>query len=875
MLRRALHDQPAAGSKPSPSAAPRLHQALSILAAVLCVLAGPRSALAKAGNEGKRASATRANGKKGDLRAREVRVDARGGVTVAGRAFGRLALPSGKRTLRVTHPRVSGHTLLHIRVSGDGDRAAELLLEPSKRAELFRGSTGPQGVDGEWSLHLAVKPDAVLRFQRKAGWQRCDGEPTYLYPKLYDFKAGRFRPVSARVPLAGAKTIVAKRTPPAGLVVPPLDQTRLNGFRALAATTELGDGGSAANLEAPFEIDDGDPTTAWIEGRGGHGRGEMIIVRRPRSPHPVRAIRIIPGDAASRPAFARANRLRRLLLVTDADHSFTVRFDRDPLTADPFDKPYWIVLPKPVDTDCITLIVDTVYPGKLAHKGSGGGRTAIAELQLFTSLDFSRSAEKQLIADLAGDDPHRRAVARHVLMRLDKRAVTLLTPYARHAKGEKLRRIAELLARIGHPSAAVPLAALLARLDARSAGEVLRAMKRFGAAAVGPLLAELDRGSADHRGRVAAAIGRIGGEAARERLVQLAGRGPVGVRRGVVAGLAALPGPEVTSALVRAALAPDARARRVADLVLALGRRSISPDERHDVANRLKPLWPRYRSFEVRYRLLDTLGRLDAAGQIGLLRRAAGGAEPVLRWNAVRQLRRIEGSAALTTLRAALEDRDPRVRTTAALALGQRRRASELSVPLVHRLDRERWPMPARAIAEALGHHCSPAGNGALRRAIHRGQPGVDVRALISLVSCKPSGVGKDLLELAARDELRTALRTRALALLAPATARHHAATLAQLYRRMRREAVHGDAAERVAAAAALALGRSRAKSAAAALTDALALDPHTSIRTTAARALGQLCAPRSADTLRRAASSDHAPAVRHSAAASVRRCRF
>jgi HEAT repeat protein len=164
-----------------------------------------------------------------------------------------------------------------------------------------------------------------------------------------------------------------------------------------------------------------------------------------------------------------------------------------------------------------------------------------------------------------------------------------------------------------------------------------------------------------------------------------------------------------------------------------------------------------------------------------------------------------------------------------------------------------------------------------LRRAVSSGREAVDLRALHSLAQCRPAGLGDELLAIARGTTLRTALRTRALSLLPPDLARASAATLVRLVNELRRRAPTNDADELVAASAVAALGTAGGTAATDGAADALALDPHESIRAAGAHALGRLCPPAGSaqQVLRRAATEDGSRAVRRSAKEALKRCRL
>ncbi|HWM86917.1 MAG TPA: hypothetical protein VNO33_13785, partial [Kofleriaceae bacterium] len=249
--------------------------------------------------------------------------------------------------------------------------------------QLWRGEIGPQGQDGESTLYIEAGRHGLIRYSGRAGVARCDGKTGHLYAEKFDFgRRGRFRAVdqTPRIPV-NAPELVAARTPPAG-VRPgalPLD------FKVLAASSQIGAG--PGDLVAPSEIEDRDPATAWVEGRAGFGRGEFVTARASLDRGLVRAIRLVPGHAASARTFAQYNRLKQVGLLVGRDRAYRVVFEQDPARAGAAADAYWIALPEPVAADCVSLVVMEVYPGQGSR--ARGGHTAISELAVLTEMDLA------------------------------------------------------------------------------------------------------------------------------------------------------------------------------------------------------------------------------------------------------------------------------------------------------------------------------------------------------------------------------------------------------------------------------------------------------------------------------------------------------
>src|SRR5204862_1178965 len=147
------------------------------------------------------------------------------------------------------------------------------------------------------------------------------------------------------------------------------------------------------------------------------------------------------------------------------------------------------------------------------------------------------------------------------------------------------------------------------------------------------------------------------------------------------------------------------------------------PDRRAEAIGSLRAALAPERSFEVRGRAVMALGTLGSAGDpAALAQLREHDTEPVLRYLATRELASLSPAGGVDprpALRAARVDGDPRVRETAALALGQRgdRDATAL---LVSGAKQEPWPFVRRAELEALGRLCTPGAGDLMLRAIAR-----------------------------------------------------------------------------------------------------------------------------------------------------------
>jgi hypothetical protein len=192
---------------------------------------------------------------------------------------------------------------------------------------------------------------------------------------------------------------------------------------------------------------------------------------------------------------------------------------------------------------------------------------------------------------------------------------------------------------------------------------------------------------------------------------------------------------------------------------------------------------------------------------------------------------------------------------------------------LVHVLEHDRWPEPAASAAEALASFCHRPSVLALRRSLKRGGD-VGLRSLASYAACKPPYLVRDLISIVSHNGWGLSARQQAVQLLVESTTRDQRDQPAAAFRGLRQRAARDPDDLAVAVALALALGRIGGPTAAAALADTLALDPHRALRVAAARAIGVLCA-RSAQDALRSAARDADPLIRRVARSAAKRCRF
>jgi HEAT repeat protein len=750
---------------------------------------------------------------------------------------------------------VDGHRLAELRVPVRGTPAEEVWIGEigGKTAKtLWAGMAGPRDADGETSLGIDVDGDRLLEFQTASGVTRCDGVPARLFPRAYDFDGGRFRPVMSPLPEPGIEKLTARRGDPAMPAGRPL-----GGFHWIAASSTRSSGSDARALGSPVELNDGDLGTTWSEGTGGDGRGEFVTARTTSGGYAVRGLRIFPGDGASLDAFRNKNRLRRFQIAFGParEQRFDVEIPADPAAdAAHWREPFWVPLPKPMPAACVTVIVTEVALGKEASPPKSFGTAAVGDLAVFTELD-SPDGPERLVADLAGAPDC--AARLPLLIGVGQPAVLPTAQAALGAKGYARECLVEgLTALEPTPKSPVVLEALAAAVAGATEKEerlVTAALAHAQAAPVSPLAALLasDKASVDDRVRAARVLGALDDARAAEVLVEALGRGPVPVRAAVVGAITRAPKLPTAAVLAAIAAGPHDGGAREADLLRALPAVvKRDPGRRAEAVGSLRAALAPERSFEVRGRAVMALGTLGGDGDPGALAQLREhGDEPVLRYLAARELATLTPAAAAgvpvdvrPALRGALADPDPRVRETAALALGQHG-DKDSAAALIAGAKQEPWPFVRRAEIEALGHLCSAGSNELILRAIARDVDEVRRAALVSMVRCKDQRTRTVLFKVLANHTEAATVRELAAALIGESGDATAAPQLATALRGLVNEAEADLALEGVAATALRALAHLGGPDAVGAAVT-MAADKRHPYRPAAVEALGTLCDP-------------------------------
>ena len=615
---------------------------------------------------------------------------------------------------------------------------------------LFQGLTGlVEGSDGvrQGKSVSISEPDEDGARRIVVGDEREDlnlcGRRAVLSPSLVSPDDLTLRPARVQRLSAAEREGAVKIT--AARVDPTAPAGTSGTLRALGASSAIG---------TPWALTDGNLATSWAENRGGAGRGEFIVLSAPPE-LPIAAFDLV----VSGPGVAARDVPREVWVVTRGE-VFLVTLAADAPTSP--GQRYRAQLPKPVQTDCVALVIESAFDEKPES------RVAVAELSAVT--EFEGQTPEALVAALAGGAERARAAG--------ARLRALGTPgYAAISQGFDAldtggRDVA--LGVIDSAPCEVSAPLYVRALGSGVEGQVLHArdrIQRCAAAATEPLLAAAARAKGPALSIYASELvvlapGRAV-EALTPRLAQLPPRDRRALRV-LVARAAANPD---ANANVRRLLADRALPAAAAiDLLRALGPRLVAfGADAHAAFERLAA----DTSFRTRYLLLEpaaalapkdaTAAQLLASGLAGD-NALGGGKEPRLRVRALEVAPRVAAHA--PAFIAALTDENVRVREAAAHAIGEGRFANA-SGALSRLVDDDDWPIARRAAAVSLGLLPDDAKSRAvLLEALDDSAPWVRAAAAESLGLRRSPGAAEPLREhLDDREERVEVRRASALSL--------------------------------------------------------------------------------------------------------------
>jgi HEAT repeat protein len=578
-----------------------------------------------------------------------------------------------------------GKHVLHVRVPSRSraDVAWEAIVAGRESAVLWSGVTGfASGEEGERAGEAIDVPGEgggfVVLGEMREDLRICGQTRTLLTPRVLDPRSMTFRGATmqrlSQDARDDAEPIVASArggSPDAPLA------------RLLFAT------GASTAIGAPSAMTDGDPATAWSEGRPGDGHGEFVTMRAPADV-PIARLAITPAPTTLPPHGAAP---RTFYLVTDT-RTIAVTLPEDawmhPGAA------YDVPLVEPIRASCVSLVLDKAY----ARPNEPHPEVTIAELTAYSELDHPGATLGEVAKALAGGGA-RADAAKGVLERAGDAGLAAAS--AAYASLDAAGRALAIDAAIGAGTCEASAPLLLAAMGDRD-HEVARKgrekIERCGKRATPALLIALRSADMTARANAARLIASV---APSEAIDPLAG--------------ALAQGDGTTRAAVRAALAKASRGASVDKMAALLADEKRAPDARVEMlrafSDRLGEIAApadaaiaslmNGATFATRYLLAAPVAALaragDATASARLRSLIASDAEGPVRAHAAESASGVGG--ARDALTRAIDDPSPRVREAALHAIT----GAKPPVPveaIARRLATDEWTFVRSSAAAAL-----------------------------------------------------------------------------------------------------------------------------------------------------------------------------
>jgi HEAT repeat protein len=769
---------------------------------------------------------------------------------------------------------VAGRAVVEVRlpVIGDGSRREEVWIaeRSSGGAKLiwwdFAGALDP---DGETTMAAEVSAAGIQIYQTAARLSRCDGLPVRLFPKTWDFGTRTFKAAAPTLPARATTSVQARRGgAPEG--------RSLGGFFFSAASTSAGALGDATRLKPPAAVNDGNPSTVWAS--DGDARGQLLTARSSGG-FPIIGLRLLPGDPGSDKTYRASAKPRKLSLILGKNAADNVDVDLIEDSdggAGRSKVPFWIPLPRPVASTCVTVVVREATSDK--------GPMSIADLDVMTELDGPQAADR-LVESLGHGtacEARQPLLVRMGEPALGKVATAIVKTPAGAGRTCLVEALAALLATGAPASPEVGAALAAAVLGASPAEEklVLRLLPRLTAPPVSILagmLQDQKRPETD-RLRAAALLAEISGEEATQALLAVLGQGDQTMRRALRKVFWRLKPPAALAAKAALDATPAGETARRSDLLLVLAVLSKGePASRPAALATLTAALDGPASFEEQARAIAGLGSLlglanDPAVLAKLVDVRAHNPDGVLRHLAITELAAAKNAEVIPALRSAVADTDPRVRETAAAALGYKRDKGAADL-LIAGAKQEPWPSVRRAEIAALGELCTPAGDEIIQRALKRDVDEVRQAALVGLAHCYGAKANPALLQILGRLPESADMRSLAARLLAERKDGSTVPGMAEALVRLVREIQADMSLQTVIVDTAMALATIRTPEAISALVG-LVSEPDVAVKRAGIDALGIACDPGAGAAALRSAAQSKDEAVSIPAAAAEAHCR-
>jgi HEAT repeat protein/methylmalonyl-CoA mutase cobalamin-binding subunit len=631
--------------------------------------------------------------------------------------------------------------------AGDGRSFQAIVVVPSAGRGpevVFHDWTGlTEGPDGvrQGRVVSISEPDDDGTRRIVVGIAREDlelcGRPAVLSPELLNPKDLRLHAAKVQRLTPSereqAPELTATRVPDGA---PPASQGVL---RALGASSAVGSFGG---------LTDGKLDTAWAENRGGSGRGEFVVMHAPPE------LPLTGFEIALPPNAAKSSIAKELWLATK-QQLFHVTLPDEAAKAP--GARFRVTLPKPVQTDCVALVLESSFEER------ADAAVAVAELAATTELESADP--KALVGALAGGAERARAAGALLRALGEPGFAAIAAGFDALDEGGRRVALEAIDAAPCEQSAAVYVSALEGafeeqRLHARDR------LRRCGRASADLLVARLEQAKPSQSPVLAEELALVAPDRAVDAIFTRLAKAQARERRALRIILARATAETAARERINAHLA-DASAPLVPllELMRALGPRMTAFLPQASGALARLAADP---TFRIRYLSLEPASGLAASdpnARTLLLRAAADPNDARLRVRALEVMPRDAGAA--NSFVAALSDPEVRVREAALHALADARVA--VAAPQVGSLlAKDEWPLVRRAAAEALATLPSePNGDAALERALSDSAWMVRASAATALGARRVAKVAPKLRELFGDKEQHFEVRRAAATALA------------------------------------------------------------------------------------------------------------
>ncbi len=546
----------------------------------------------------------------------------------------------------------------------------------------------------------------------------------------FDADSGRFLAgFTTEISAEGADELAAKV--PESSIVPPLTE----GFFAwVSATSDIRGAPKGVTVRRPRMLGTQDFNNPWIEGSDELGIGEFVTASV-NTAADLKSLRIFPGHGHSRESFEAYARPTRLLIGLSDGARYAVDLpDVD------FDKlhargGYYLELPEPTNTRCMSVMILDAVPGTLANSSDDqerriGHSVAISELTPLSVLDADTEAEtaNRLIEKLVGEsDIVRRDQIAEFGALIPNAFVDAIAEILQTADASLRRRIVPYLGQIEDEKSLPVLSAHFLRIEPEDSDylRTKRAIATHGSRAAPTLLDILDQLDPDERKYVDTirTIGRVGSDIDRIQLISGLGEGGEFLRRERVRAIANGESAVVPRLISAAASAGDTEVGLDALTALVfIGQRRFSNEQAEiESADELASIYADSESRAHRIRAIEAMGyyyHLDTADLLGE-QILSDDPDPVVRQFAAQALGMYSDAAARESLEAALDDQSPDVRISAIRALNRRDDANDATEAVIAYSRTEQWPRGLHHALHLLARSTDPAAKEAIADVLH------------------------------------------------------------------------------------------------------------------------------------------------------------